>query len=1230
MSDIRQLLPSSLALLLGLLVPGPSEAASPRRAVRVHADGTLDLAMIVRRLENQGARIRHLVAPDLLLGDIPDAALLSVRSSGLELELVNAPDGAGPRSMDTDASSRSARLGRRYLDGPLEPGDDRPPPPPLHGDALPADPRDGLRRHAGGSCRGPGRVLVGRVAIGILMLESDGTIDSDTEDWANEDPEHPGLDRTELVMAEIIEGMDALVSQFPEADLSFAYDPRIVTIPYEAINRGAGERWTWGGAALESLGYAGFTDRDSYIADLEERFDADSGTVAFVLDSLNDEDGNPSSGNFAYAVLDGDYFVMTYDNADWRIDGMDVVIAHELAHNYGALDEYRAAGNTCSHVAGFLRVRNGNNDSEPGDGACESAVACFMRGNRTHVACSFTAGQLGIRDSDGDGIIDPLDAPPDSSLDGPPLQVFETDSPALTGTVSSLPEASESPHARPAAFNDITAAEVRVDGGAWMPLVASDGAFGDACEEVDIALSGLSEGLHLIELRGTNDVGLVEPSPAEVGVYVNTDCADDSAEPDDSIAQARTRSVGRHVGLMRCAHDADWSRFHLASDAELRVTVEHDPLAGPLTACVLDPSHRTQATATSTDGALSLTTTARVDGTHYLAIDGIDEDETVYQLTLDADCLDGPSEPNGDPATGTGIALGLTENLVVCPGDVDFYLVSTHVLETLHVQVDFDHDLGDLDLIVHAPDGTVAGRSDGLTDSESVEVRFAREGVHAIEVRGKTPTDTNVHDLTVTLTGCHDDIRENDDTQADARPMTPGEPISGRLCDTDDDWYSFIVPETSLLRVQLAHSLAEGGLDLELHRAEPVGLFRRSTRLTSPEDITVQRAAPGEYFLRVLSSLGGTSAYELTVEVEDPLLLFVSKTETDAVLDWNDVGQECYLVSRSELPSDFAAAVEALVNDPPGDEDGEPLTTHVDPGVIGDDVPLHAYRVRPHDCGRARIEATQIVSPAPCARPGLGGIGTITYTISASNPGEEDLFGISLENTLPDELESFRVLSVPPGATETTVGRDLLVTGIDLPAGEIASVLIEGTLPRLMSDWPLIPGNQAVFRVPDGIDPLGALFPTDDPTTLAYRDDTRTAYWGDYQLHAVAAYWHADLDLDLVLVDPCGNTISVADSRIGDCDSSIGEVNEEHSCTMTIGSGRHESILWTSSIPIGTYDVFIRWAETAEDGPDCRDRGPEDVTIMIVGQNFGGLRCHPVTIEPSPEPVHVLSFSFPR
>ena len=108
--------------------------------------------------------------------------------------------------------------------------------------------------------------------------------------------------------------------------------------------------------------------------------------------------------HFAYAFKPR--VVMNYDLDGWGIDDMDRVAAHEVGHIFGAADEYAESKCDCKERFGYLQVENGN---------CElcapTHIDCLMSRN-TWALCEYTRGQLGWRDSDGDGILDPVSPQP--------------------------------------------------------------------------------------------------------------------------------------------------------------------------------------------------------------------------------------------------------------------------------------------------------------------------------------------------------------------------------------------------------------------------------------------------------------------------------------------------------------------------------------------------------------------------------------------------------------------------------------------------------------------------------------------------------------------------------------------------------------------------------------------------------------------------------------------------
>jgi len=93
-----------------------------------------------------------------------------------------------------------------------------------------------------------------------------------------------------------------------------------------------------------------------------------------------------------------------------------------------------------------------------------------------------------------------------------------------------------------------------------------------------------------------------------------------------------------------------------------------------------------------------------------------------------ADCTDDAFEPNNDP-NAPRIEPGLHQNLVICPGDPDFYGILTEVQDRLTVTASFSHAEGNLDLELRAPDRrTVVARSTSTSDDEMLSYTATAAG----------------------------------------------------------------------------------------------------------------------------------------------------------------------------------------------------------------------------------------------------------------------------------------------------------------------------------------------------------------------------------------------------------------------------------------------------------------------------------------------------------------------
>lgn len=236
--------------------------------------------------------------------------------------------------------------------------------------------------------------MMGSVAVAVVYVESDGSLEKKTETWDEYSKED--------MFYQIRKGLEWWAEQGGyRASLSWTYEFLDAKTKYEPITHGYRDADLWINDVADKLGYG---SGDAYLIcnefanDLRNKYHTDWAFVIFAVPADNDDDGNwKEAGSVAWANLGGPLLVINNRCNGWGPDRAWEVMAHETGHIFNALDEYPGGANA-NERNGLLGVINGN--------AAEGGLVnedCIMKAHGVR-ACDFTKGQIGWMDDNDDGI----------------------------------------------------------------------------------------------------------------------------------------------------------------------------------------------------------------------------------------------------------------------------------------------------------------------------------------------------------------------------------------------------------------------------------------------------------------------------------------------------------------------------------------------------------------------------------------------------------------------------------------------------------------------------------------------------------------------------------------------------------------------------------------------------------------------------------------------------------
>jgi hypothetical protein len=375
---------------------------------------------------------------------------------------------------------------------------------PLVGDALRPPPHRPIIAAAGDfkpSLFQPSAFLAGRVAVQLIFVESDGSKEPSTRNWTDA--------QVTLARSQVASGLEWWRARLPNAQINFDLTSRIVLSSYEPIEHGLDTEGLWVGDTFRRMGFSASNYfEQAYSADdgLRRSRGADWATTIFIVNSSGKASGRFADGHFAYAYVGGPFMVITSDAGPYGANNIAPVAAHEFGHIFGALDQYAAAETPCTQQSGYLAVPTSNSQAHNCGSRFTSIMLEPLEAYSAEAIDSSALGQVGYRDSDGDSIPDPLDTKPTADI--LVRQLSEGGRPTVTA--SAIDQPYPSPAGQPVTINHIAQIEYRADGGQWIALPPSDGAYDGSAESASATLP-LYDGQHTVDFRALNSAGAATP-----------------------------------------------------------------------------------------------------------------------------------------------------------------------------------------------------------------------------------------------------------------------------------------------------------------------------------------------------------------------------------------------------------------------------------------------------------------------------------------------------------------------------------------------------------------------------------------------------------------------------------------------------------------------------------------------------------------------------------------------
>jgi hypothetical protein len=230
------------------------------------------------------------------------------------------------------------------------------------------------------------------------------------------------------------------------------------------------------------------------------------------------------------------------------------------------------------------------------------------------------------------------------------------------------------------------------------------------------------------------------------------------------------------------------------------------------------------------------------------------------------DCRPDRFEPDDTPDEAATISAGSYDQLVLCPGDIDWYGVELNRADRLLVIVNTNFlAAGNFQTVLFDPEWQILQEGSLLLDAT-----VSRSGRHFIRCQTLEPQAAYSLILNVSRgVPCDDDELEPNDGALQAVLLAPASYGPLTICPADEDWFVVERAASQNLKVSIEFSGQEGNLDLELRASDTRTVVDSSTGAGDFELVQAPAGLGTRFYVRVFAAPQVRNQYEMKIVLEE-------------------------------------------------------------------------------------------------------------------------------------------------------------------------------------------------------------------------------------------------------------------------------------------------------------------------------------------------------------------------